>query len=190
MNKGEFEQMIILVFDTEEEKNKFVALYETYGKTIYYTLKRFQIDEYTIEDLSQDIYIKLAGHLDDIDMTDSNRTRNYVITVTRNYCVSFLRKDRRRQDDLSENVSTIKSDEEDIEEYVVNHEQITWLANEINQLDDIYKSVLELKYVNEFTDDEIATFLKIKKKTVEMRLYRAKKILRKRLGEQGYAGQF
>ena len=34
--------MLILVFDTEEEINKFVALYETYGKTIYYTLKRFQ----------------------------------------------------------------------------------------------------------------------------------------------------
>ena len=54
--------MLLLVFDTEEEKNKFVALYETYGKTIYYTLKRFPIDEYTIEDLSQDIYIKLADH--------------------------------------------------------------------------------------------------------------------------------
>lgn len=40
--------------------------------------------------------------------------------------------------------------------------------------------------MNEFTDDEIATFLKIKKKTVQMRLYRAKIMLRKRLGEQGY----
>ena len=46
---------------------------------------------------------------------------------------------------------------------------------------------IELKYVNEFTDDEIAAFLKIKKKTVEMRLYRAKKILRMRLGEHEYA---
>lgn len=76
--------MLLLVFDTEEEKNKFVALYETYGKTIYYTLKRFPIDEYTIEDLSQDIYIKLADHLEKIDMNDLKKTQNYVITVTRN----------------------------------------------------------------------------------------------------------
>ena len=62
--------MLILVFDTEEEKNKFIALYETYGKTVYYTLKRFPIDEHMIEDLSQDIYIKLASHLDNIDMND------------------------------------------------------------------------------------------------------------------------
>lgn len=109
-----------------------------------------------------------------------------MITVTRNYCVSFLRQDRRSQEDLFENISMVKNDEEDIEDYVINKEQIAWLASEINQLDDIYKAVLELKYVNEFTDDEIATFLKIKKKTVQMRLYRAKIMLRKRLGEQGY----
>lgn len=114
------------------------------------------------------------------------KTQNYVITVTRNYCVSFLRQDRRSQEDLFENISMVKNDEEDIEDYVINKEQIAWLASEINQLDDIYKAVLELKYVNEFTDDEIATFLKIKKKTVQMRLYRAKIMLRKRLGEQGY----
>ena len=178
--------MLLLVFDTEEEKNKFVALYETYGKTIYYTLKRFPIDEYTIEDLSQDIYIKLADHLEKIDMNDLKKTQNYVITVTRNYCVSFLRQDRRSREDLFENISMVKNDEEDIEDYVINKEQIAWLASEINQLDDIYKAVLELKYVNEFTDDEIATFLKIKKKAVQMRLYRAKIMLRKRLGEQGY----
>ena len=81
----------------------------------------------------------------------------------------------------------LKKDDENMEDYIVNKEQIELLAKEIDQLDDIYKSVLELKYVNEFTDDEIAAFLKIKKKTVEMRLYRAKKILRMRLGEHEYA---
>ena len=179
--------MLILVFDTEEEKNKFIALYETYGKTVYYTLKRFPIDEHMIEDLSQDIYIKLASHLDNINMNDFKKTQNYVITVTQNYCLSYLRQYSKRQEELSDDMPMVKNDEENIEDYIVNKEQIAWLANEINQLEDIYKSVLELKYVNEFSDDEIATFLKIKKKAVEMRLYRAKKILRKRLGEQGYA---
>ena len=59
------------------------------------------------------------------------------------------------------------------------------LIEEVNKLDDIYKSVLELKYINKFSNDEIASFMKIKKKTVEMRLYRANLILRERLKEQG-----
>lgn len=58
-------------------------------------------------------------------------------------------------------------------------EQINRLAEEIHKLDDIYKSVLELKYIAGFTNEKIASFLKIKKKTVEMRLYRANLLLRK-----------
>lgn len=49
--------MLILVFDTPEDRDKFVILYETYGKTIYYTLSRYNLDEHTKEDLSHDIYI-------------------------------------------------------------------------------------------------------------------------------------
>lgn len=37
--------MLILVFDTQQERDKFVAIYEAYGKTIYYTLKRYSLDE-------------------------------------------------------------------------------------------------------------------------------------------------
>lgn len=74
---------------------------------------------------------------------------------------------------------------EDILEHLINKEQVHWLAKEINKLDDIYKSVLELKYVNNFSNDEIASFLNLKKKTVEMRLYRANLILREKLKGQG-----
>ena len=42
---------------------------------------------------------------------------------------------------------------------------------------------MELKYVNGFSNQEIADILKIKKKTVDMRLYRAKKLLLKKMEE-------
>ena len=83
--------MLILVFDTPEDRDKFVILYETYGKTIYYTLSRYNLDEHTKEDLSHDIYIILAEHLDSIDINDHKKTRNYIITITRNYCSNYLR---------------------------------------------------------------------------------------------------
>ena len=48
--------MLLLIFDTAEEKNKFITLYETYGKTIYYTLNRFGFNEQEKEDCSQEMY--------------------------------------------------------------------------------------------------------------------------------------
>lgn len=66
--------ILFLTFDTPEDTDKFLLLYEKYRKIIYYTLTRFKFDEYTKEDLSHDIYIKLASHLDDIDISDSKKT--------------------------------------------------------------------------------------------------------------------
>lgn len=174
--------MLILVFDTQQERDKFVAIYETYGKTIYYTLKRYSLDEYTIEDLSQEIYIILANHLVDIDMSDTKRTQNYIITITRNYCSNYLRGRNKRHEESLEDQPYLHTDSDDTLEYIINKEQIHRLSTEIQKLDDIYKAVLELKYMNGFKDEEIASILNIKKKTVEMRLYRARIMLRKQLG--------
>lgn len=173
------------VFDTPEERDKFTTLYETYGKTIYYTLTRFDLDEYTKEDLSQDIYIIIAHHLDDIDMNDAKRTRNYIITITRNYCSNYLRNKSRKPEEFLDEHPNLHTKSDGILEQLVNQEQLLRLSKEINKLDDIYRSVLELKYVNNLSNDEIANFLNIKKKTVEMRLYRANIMLREKLKEQG-----
>lgn len=173
--------MIILTFDTNEEINKFLLIYERYGRIVFYTIKRFVTDEYIIEDLSQEIYIVIGKNLDKIDLDNHQKTRNYIITITRNYCKNYLRqRNKVKEEPFDDIIDYEKTFEEPAEKYV-HKEQINKLAQEINQLDDIYKIVLELKYINEFNDDEIAAFLKIKKKTVQMRLYRAKIILRERL---------
>ena len=136
--------ILFLTFDTPEDTDKFLLLYEKYRKIIYYTLTRFKFDEYTKEDLSHDIYIKLASHLDDIDISDSKKTQNYIITVTRNYSLNYLRSKSRKPESFLEDIPVLLTASEDILEHLINKEQVHWLAKEINKLDDIYKSVLEL----------------------------------------------
>lgn len=174
--------MIFLVFDTQDECDKFIELFENYKKTIYYTIKRFISDEHTIEDISQEIYIILAKHLDNIDTTQSVRTRNYIITITRNYCKNFLRDNSKYTEMPLSEIIPDSSDNDELLLNLVFQEQVEYLMNEIKNLDEKYKCVLELKYVNEFSDDEIAEFLNISKKNVQMRLYRAKIMLRKKIG--------
>lgn len=177
--------MLFLVFDTVEEKNKFIMLYETYGKTIYYTLSRFGLDEHEKEDCSQEIYIIIANHLDNIDINNFKKTQNYIITITRNYCKNYLRSQKKHIEEPLEKFENIQYiGVEDILDKIVTEELIQQLAQEIANLNDIYKIVLELKYVNNFSNAEIASILKIKKKTVEMRLYRASQLLRASLKEK------
>lgn len=178
--------MFIITFDTQEECDKFVLLYETYGKIVYYTLKKFNLDDYTIEDLSHDIYLKVADHLDDINIQDTRRTRNYFITISRNYCLNYLRKQKYTTIVNFDDTIDTSTVSEDVLENIISNIQLQTICNEINKLDEIYKIVLELKYVNNMNNEEIATFLQLKKKTVEMRLYRANKILKSRLKELIY----
>ena len=60
-------------------------------------------------------------------------------------------------------------------------EQIQALIDEIKKLDKKYRIVMELKYLGHLSNSEIASVLKIKNKTVEVQLYRAKQILRERM---------
>ena len=177
--------MLILVFDTPKDRDKFIILYETYSKTIYYTLSCYILDEYTKKDLSQDIYIILAKHLDKIDLDNHKKTQNYIITITRNYCKNYLRSKNNHPEEFLDEIPELQANDNGVLDYIISQEQIRKLVEEINKLNDIYKSVLELKYVNGLSNDEIASFLKVKKKTVEMRLYRANQILRNKLKEQG-----
>lgn len=175
--------MIFLVFDTQDECDKFIKLFENYKKTVYYTIKRFISNEHTIEDISQEIYIILAKHLDHIDINQTKRTRNYIITITRNYCINFLRDNSKYTETPLSDFIPGFSEQDDPLSNIISQEQAERLKNEIKNLDEKYRCVLELKYVNEFTDDEIADFLNISKKNVQMRLYRSKIMLRKKLKE-------
>ena len=67
--------MILFVFDTEEERDKFIYIYDKYKKTAIYTIKLFISDNYIVEDLLQDIFIIIAKNLQKIDETDEKRTR-------------------------------------------------------------------------------------------------------------------
>lgn len=176
--------ILLLTFDTKEDCDKFLQVYETYKKTIYYTLLRFRIDAHTIEDLSQDAWLIIADHLDDLDLANYKRTQNYIITLTRNLCKNYLRSQKQKKEQPLEELEPLSTAPDGILDQLISQERIQRLAKEIRQLDDIYKSVLELKYINNLKNEEIASALGIKKKTVEMRLYRSRSILQNKLKEQ------
>lgn len=174
--------MIIFVFDTKEECDKFTYLYEKYYKMVFYTILRFIDDRFLAEDLLNDVYILIGKNLAKVDFDDTKRCRNFIITVTRNYCKSYLRKQSKINEEFIEDSDILKGNKNDVLKDILDKEQREKLMDEVEQLEDKYKMVLELKYINGFHDDEIADILSINKKNVQMRLYRAKIMLRKKMG--------
>ena len=180
--------LIFLTFDTKEERDKFIYLYSHYLKTVYYTVTRFVSEPYAIEDLSQDVFLALSKHLDKCDLSNPTQTRNYIITIARNRCKNYLRDSKKLDVDSLDDLHDKNQDAADIDilKIMLKKDTKKKLIEEIRKLNDIYKEVLELKYIAQFSNQEIADFLHIEKKTVEMRLYRANNILRERLRDWYY----
>ena len=180
--------IIFLTFDTKEECDKFIYLYSHYLNTVYYTVTRFVSEPYTIEDLSQDVFLALSKHLDKCDLSNPTQTRNYIITIARNRCKNYLRDSKKLDVDSLDDLHDKNQDAADIDilKIMLKKDTKKKLIEEIRKLNDIYKEVLELKYIEQFSNQEIADFLHIEKKTVEMRLYRANNILRERLRDWDY----
>lgn len=63
--------MMIFVFDTKEECDKFTYLYETYSKMVFYTILRYIDDKFLAEDLLNEVYILIGKNLEKIDINKS-----------------------------------------------------------------------------------------------------------------------
>lgn len=135
-------------------------------------------NEADIEDFLQDIYMIIGENLSKIDEAEEKKTQNYLITITRNYVISHWRKNKNRREEefLDEtDYSTTKNDPLHI---IINEEYYAIIRKALDKLDEKYRSVLELKYVNNLNDETISKILNIKKKNVQMRVYRAKQLMR------------
>lgn len=133
---------MIFVFDTKEECDKFTYLYETYLKMVFYTILRYIDDKFLAEDLLNEVYILIGKNLEKIDINNPRRCRNYVITITRNYCVSYLRKQNKMQADFIEDADTLKEHKNDILDDLIEKEQIEADGSYFSSLDNNFDNIL------------------------------------------------
>ena len=175
--------IILLTFDNREECDKFIFLYNKYLKTVNYTISLYIKDSYIVEDLSQDVFIIISKNLEKCDLDNLKQTRNYIITIARNYTKNYLRNRSKVQEESLEGVQDYNqlANKFNVLDFIIQKDFQRQLIKEIGNLPDIYREALELKYVTQFSNDEIAQILHIKKKTIEMRLYRANQLLKSRL---------
>ena len=84
--------LFLLIFDTEEEKEKFSILYQDYAEFMQRVARRFLLNSYDAEDAVQDAFLYVAGRLDKIDLSDKVRTKSYLALITKHKAIDLLRR--------------------------------------------------------------------------------------------------
>lgn len=177
--------IFLSMIETEEDKEKFVQIYESYSHFMWYIANEVLWDKYLAEDAVQEAFIALTRHMEKINDVNSSQTKKFLATIVKSKAIDIIRK---KKGDLFEeyeeiDLETTKSDL--LMEYI-QKESHEALLSSIRQLDDNYRIVFEYKYLHELSDREIADLLGITPKNVNVRIFRARKKLQEILAKEGH----
>ena len=117
-------------------------------------------------DAVQETFIRVYKNIQSYEESKPFRPWFYRILV--NECNRYLKKSTKDiPTDIQEDLILPQEDPHPFEEYED-------LYDAIQQLEDIHKVPLVLKYLNDFTEQDIATVLELNVNTVKSRLYKAR----------------
>lgn len=179
--------IFLALLDTDEERDKFEALYEKYKDRMFDSINSIINDEHLSEDILQEALIKIIHNIDKInDDINSNSAKGFIMTVATNTALDFYRKNAKRRgveifvDEVEEKV--FYDSDEDLSAKLNTENRI---ITTIKSMKEKYRDILLLKYVQGLGNDEIAELFGITEEAVRQRISRGKKLLEKKLNSMG-----
>lgn len=171
----------------------YADIIDRYSSKVYSTAYSYTHCQEEARDLVQEILIKTYNSLKSFKEDAKFSTWLYRIAV--NSCIDWSRK--RKSKAIMTAMSfedtnifeMIISDSQGPEELFLQQENKEAVRNAVDELPEIYKTVLILYYFEELQVQEICDILDIPRKTIETRLYRAKKILKSILRQELLGGE-
>ena len=165
------------------DEEAFAVLVRKYRIKVFNLAYSLTRNQDVADDLAQEAFIKAFFALSKFNLKSEFGTWLYRITV--NHVKDYLRKKGRMRRIRLENIkeiSFIQEDETIRKEREHAEEQRRKLVHKaIQALPEKYQIILSLRDIQGFSYGEIAKILKIFPGTVDSRLYRARKMLRKKL---------
>ena len=167
----------LAMLETERDQRRFTRLFEAHEKKIYAVALRVLGSPDKAEDAAQQTWLKLIQNWDRVSALPWRETEGYVVTAAKNCALDMLRSERK----------TVAFPEDwDPPAQEERQEEYGYLVSLIRSLPENYRRILELKLVEEQTNQEIARRLGLKETTVGVRVMRGRAMLRERLEKEGY----
>lgn len=168
----------------EQARKKLEDIYRIYGSMMMQTALGILKQTQDAEDALQNSIISMARHMDAVGEVSDYRTVSYVRTVVKHAAIDIYRKRNRGQLSYEELVVE-QGDVFDLEKMVCEAESVRDIVAAISDLEEGYREVLSLFYLNELSPREIADVLQRPYNTVRSQINRGRKILQKRLEKGG-----
>lgn len=166
------------------DNRAYGKLMSRYRDSIYFMIQKMVNNRDDAEDLTIEAFGKAFHNLKKYSSEYAFSTWLYRIAI--NNCIDFVRKNRIETFSLDVGIEdeeggktqrNIEANELDPEEKLIKQQRILHLRSVIEQLNPKYRRLIELRYLQEKSYDEIATELQRPLGTVKAQLYRAKELM-------------
>lgn len=137
-------------------------------KFIYSMIRDMQI----AEDITQEVFIIVYNKLDTFD--SKYKFSNWILRIAKNKCIDYIRKIKKVSETNIDDYASLKSTEASPEERLEYKEMKELISQYIDNLDDVDKQIILLKYSQKATFSDISKILDINESTVKRRYYKVK----------------
>ncbi|WP_345242794.1 RNA polymerase sigma factor [Pontibacillus salipaludis] len=139
-------------------------------------------DEKEAEDLAQETFIKM---MDALPSYQSQGFKTWLSRIAMNKAIDYKRKKARQKEDLA--YETLEYERmQSAEEEWLEREKVLAVSHSIGLLPANYQGVVQAYYIEGKSYNEIAREHALEEKTVEMRLYRARKWMKRNWKEDEF----
>ncbi len=168
------EQLVRLYVDTQRN-TFFEELYERYADKVYRKCLSFVKDQAKAEDFTHDIFLKLILRVGTFN--ESSKFSTWLFSITYNYCMDQLRVHKKLAEDELDETIDIADEPEEFDDIELEAKK---LKKALEGLSHDERTILLMKYQDDFSIRDIADTFGFTESAVKMRLKRTKEKLKKR----------
>ncbi|MHC1706200.1 MAG: RNA polymerase sigma factor [Bacteroidales bacterium] len=167
------------------DQNAYAELMHHYRDSLYFMLLKMTNDATDAEDLTIEAFGKAFKNLH--QYTPEYAFSTWLFKIASNNCIDFIRKKKKNTYSLDQSYYDFEDSEEmsnklassslDPEEHYIKKQKIKLMREVVEKLKPHYRKLIELRYFQELSYEEISQELKLPLGTVKAQLFRAREFL-------------
>ena len=173
----------LALIDEPSDKEKFIYIYKKYKSQMMNKAMSILHNHALSEEAVQESFLKIAKIISQLSEND-DKTAALILIIVRNISLNMIKSEHINETESLTSKEDIPDLSLDILKKIISQDGYNELIAVISGTDHIYRDILIMKIVYGYECDEISQILGIPKRTVETRLYRGKKIIRRKLEEK------
>lgn len=162
----------------------FGELMERYRESVYFTMFKMVKNSDDADDLTIEAFGKAFNRIDQYSPSFAFST--WLFKIASNNCIDFIRKKRVKVTSLDTGYTSgdgevmyleVSSQTQNPEEVIIHGQKVKLMRDLVTKLKPRYRELVELRYFEELSYEEIAETLDLPLGTVKAQLFRAREFL-------------